>query len=64
MTITRKQIEQLRSNCRLRIDAQLEEMIIAQYGIEPEPYEYSEQDLYEQIRKLISQYNDEQAVYQ
>ncbi|WP_319561057.1 hypothetical protein [Marispirochaeta sp.] len=64
MTITRKWIEQLRSNCRLRIDAQLEELILAQYGVEPEPYEYSEQDLYEQIRKLISQYNDEHAVYQ
>jgi hypothetical protein len=63
MTITRKRIEQLRSDCRLRIDAQLEELIIAQYGVEPEPHEYSEQDLYEQIRKLISQYNDEHVVH-
>ncbi|MDA3951382.1 MAG: hypothetical protein PF508_19400 [Spirochaeta sp.] len=63
MTITREQIDRMRADGRLRIDAQLEEMIIAQYGVEPESHEYSEQDLHEQIRKLIDRYNQEHAVH-
>jgi hypothetical protein len=57
MTITRKKIDEMRTHGRLRIDADLEEMILAEYGIEPEPYGYTEQDLHEQIRKLVYQYN-------
>ena len=59
MTITRKLIEQMRSHGRMRIDAALEELILAEYGVEPEPFEYTAQDLHEQIRKLINQYTDE-----
>lgn len=40
-----------------RIDKPLEEYLLATYEEEPFPYERSEQDLYEQIRKLILQYN-------
>lgn len=40
-----------------RIDKPLEEYLLATYNEEPFPYEWSEQDLYEQIRKLIFQYN-------
>jgi hypothetical protein len=40
-----------------RIDKPLEEYLLATYEEEPFPYEWSEQDLYEQIRKLILQYN-------
>ena len=57
MTITRKQIERMRSHARMRIDADLEDMILAQYGEEPDGQEYTDQDLHEQIRKLINQYN-------
>jgi hypothetical protein len=57
MTITRKQIDRMRGDGRLHIDDDLAEMIIAQYGSEPEPYEYSEQDLHEQVRKMIDRYN-------
>ena len=58
MTITRNQIDRMRGDGRLHIDDDLAEMIIAQYGSEPEPYEYSEQDLHEQVRKMIDRYND------
>ena len=57
MTITRTQIEHMRRHGRLRIDTELEAMILATYGVEPEPYTYTEQDLYEQIRKLINEHN-------
>lgn len=57
MTITRKRINEMRIHGRMRIDADLEEIILAEYGVEPEPYEYTEQDLCEQIRKLVYQYN-------
>jgi len=40
-----------------RIDKPLEEYLLATYEEEPFPYELSEQDLYEQIRKLMLQYN-------
>lgn len=39
------------------IDKPLEEYLLAMYEEEPFPYEWDEQDLYEQIRKLIVQYN-------
>ena len=39
-----------------KIDKPLEEYLLATYEEEPFPYEWSEQDLYEQIRKLILQY--------
>lgn len=57
MTITRKRINEMRTHNRMRIDAELEEIILARYGEEPEPFEYTEQDLCEQIRKLVYQYN-------
>ena len=40
-----------------RIDKPLGEYLLATYEEEPFPYEWSEQDLYEQIRKLMLQYN-------
>jgi len=57
MTTTRKQIKRMRSHGRMRIDAGLEEMIFATYGVEPDGPEYTEQDRHEQIRKLVNQYN-------
>lgn len=40
------------------IDKPLEAYLMATYEEEPFPYEWSEQDLYEQIRKLIFQYEE------
>ena len=48
------------------IDKTLETYLLATYEEEPFPYEWSEQDLYEQVRKLIFQYeqgNLEMAQY-
>ena len=39
-----------------QIDKPLEAYLMATYEEDPFPYEWSEQDLYEQIRKLIFQY--------
>lgn len=38
------------------VDKPLEHYLLATYEEEPFPYEWSEQDLYEQVRKLIFQY--------
>lgn len=43
-----------------KIDKPLESYLLATYEEEPFPYEWSERDLYEQIRKLILQYNQGQ----
>lgn len=59
MTITRKEIQRMRSHGRMHIDAALEELILSEYGVEPEPFEYTAQDLHEQIRKLVYRYNRE-----
>ena len=64
MKITRKQIDRMRGDGRLLIDDDLAEMIIAQYGSEPEPYEYNEQDLHEQVRKMIDRYNERPELLQ
>ncbi len=63
MTITRKQIQWMRTHARMQIDAELEEMNLAEYGVEPDPYVYTEQDLHEQIRKMVNRYNREREVH-
>ena len=45
-----------------KIDKNLEALLLLRYGTEPSPHTYSEQDLHEQIRKLIAQYNGDSAV--
>ena len=40
------------------IDKPLETYLMATYEEDPFPYEWSEQDLYEQIRKLVFQYEE------
>lgn len=57
MIITKKDINFLRRKF-WRISDELENEILEKFGKEPEPhenghfYEYTEQDLYEQIRKM------------
>ena len=55
MTLTPKMIERMRRYWP--IDEQLEKILLIQLGTEPHPHVYSEQDLHEQSRKLIMQYN-------
>jgi hypothetical protein len=58
MTATRRMIRQLREQAHIRINSELEALILEQYGTEADDCpEYTEQDLHEQIRKLIIRYN-------
>lgn len=56
MIVTKSYINQLRVHSRLRIDEHLARYLLAKYDEEPFPHVYSEQDLYEQIRKLVYKY--------
>ena len=57
MTATPRMIRQLREQGRMPIDQELEALILQEYGSEPYPHTYTEQDLLQQIRKLILQDN-------
>lgn len=56
MTLTIKFLNEMFRQWGDRIDKPLETYLLATYEEEPFPNEWSEQDLYEQIRKLIFQY--------
>ena len=57
MTLTRIMIERLRFPGGMDIDRELEDRLLREFGTEPHPYEYSGQDLYEQVRKYVMNYN-------
>jgi hypothetical protein len=58
MVATPKLIQEVRENNRhVKINDELEGLILEQLGSEPYPYTYSEQDIYEQMRKIIRDYN-------
>ncbi len=60
MIVTKKYIRDLREKSFIDISAETEKYILEKFGKEPEPdedgrrYEYTEQDLWEQIRKIIN----------
>jgi hypothetical protein len=56
MTLTVKFLNEMFRQWGDRIDKPLETYLLATYEEEPFPYEWTEQDLYEQIRKIIYQY--------
>jgi len=56
MIATHAMINNLRIHGRIRIDRDLEVQILRRFGSEPLPFEYSEQDLHEQIRKLAARH--------
>lgn len=56
MIVDKKYIEKLRKEYWFPIDESLERCLLNEYGEEPFPYEWSEQDLYEQIRKISYRY--------
>ena len=60
MILTASTIERMRRHWE--IDERLEKMLLAQLGSEPYPHVYTEQDLHEQSRKMIMQYNRNSAV--
>ncbi len=59
MIVTKKYIKDLREKSFLNISEDMEKRILKEFGKNPEPDEdgnvnvYSEQDLWEQIRKMI-----------
>jgi len=59
MIVTEKYIRDLREKFSINISEETEKCILEQFGKEPKPdedgsrYEYTEQDLWEQIRKII-----------
>ena len=61
MTITAKMIDEMRLYGNTSIDENLEALLLQQYGTEPFPHTYTEQDLHEQTRKFIAQYNRDHA---
>ena len=56
MTLTVQWLNEMFRMWGDRIDKPLEEYLLATYEEEPFPYEWSGEDLFEQIRKRISQY--------
>lgn len=59
MVIDKQYMRQLRSNHRhggVRFTAELEQILFDRLGREPDPGEYSEQDLHEQARKIVMLY--------
>lgn len=58
MTADKEYIEYLRKRYKMTIPEDLEAYLLEEYSEEPFPYEYTEQDLYEQIRKLVKKYHE------
>ncbi len=56
MIVTKVYLKKLQQRYQFEIDAPLTRYLLAEYEVEPFPNEYSEQDLHEQIRKLVDQY--------
>lgn len=61
MTLTRTMIDRLRFPGRMEIDDELERRLLQQFGNEPHPNVYSEQDLQEQVRKFVMLNNREKG---
>jgi hypothetical protein len=59
MKATRTFVRRLCQEARLRIDKDVATLIVEQFGSEPSPHTYTEQDLWEQIRKLVMRYNSQ-----
>lgn len=58
MIITPKIIEKLEHTYRMYFSKRIQTVFACKYGEEPFPYEFSEQDLYENIRHDISDYEN------
>ena len=54
--LTKKNIARLRSHSKYIIPQELEDLLLEKFGQDPKPYVYTEQDIYEQSRKILEQY--------
>jgi len=53
MTITRKYLRDWENNMRTFITPEQKRVILERFGTEPEPYEWSDQDIFIQIRNYL-----------
>lgn len=56
MILTVRFLHEMFRQCGESIDVPLEEYLLATFEEEPFPHEWSEQDLFEQVPKIITQY--------
>ena len=54
MTLTKKDIKKWQENMRTPLSKEQETAILERFGTEPEPHEWSEQDIAEQIRNFLA----------
>lgn len=53
MTITKKYLRDLEKSARIHITDEQKQIILERFGTEPEPYEWSEQDIAVQIGNYL-----------
>lgn len=53
MTITEKELSLYLSEQRLRVSPEKKKKILELFSTEPDGFQWTEQDVYEQIRKLV-----------
>ena len=68
MILTKKKLQEIQDNMRIKMSAGLVEELLDQYGHpvsndEGHVFEYTEQDIYEQVRKIIQERNDIHSIY-
>lgn len=56
MIMTQKYIQKLEEYFRFSFPKELKDELFNQLGEEPKPYEYSDQDIWEQSRKIVITY--------
>ena len=54
MILTKKLLDEYQENTRRYISQEQQRHILEQLGIEPDGFEYSEQDIYEQLNKFLT----------
>lgn len=58
MTLTKRDLEVMCFNFKINPDPQFKEDLLKLYGTDPDEYHvWSEQDIYEQVRKKLLNYN-------
>ena len=69
MILTKKKLQEIQENMRIKMSAALAKELFDQYGHpvcddEGHVFEYTEQDIYEQVRKIIQERkNDLHSIY-
>jgi len=58
MILTKRSLKKLSESMRIWFTSEQERVILERFGKEPLPYAWSEQDISEQIRKIIHDYPD------